>query len=94
MNRSWGHYLFYTKMQTSSILVLATYRKQMTPEYLFRQLREAWFQKVLMSRPHEKEWEDEVMKREFDKQTEELLAGQIRSIAPHRSYDMLHRLET
>jgi hypothetical protein len=71
----------------------------MSPEDAFRNLRNAWFNKVLKSRAHEREWEDQEAedRREmnnarkryaFDIQTEEILRGEDRCIAPICINDM------
>ena len=60
---------------------------------LFRKLREAWFISELKSHAHEREWESEDreairqeqnkrLKQKFDEQTEGLLLGVCRQIAP------------
>lgn len=59
----------------------------------FRELRTRWFNKQLRSYAHEREWEDEDKTEErerrndanqalFNKQTEEILAGKPRCVAP------------
>jgi len=77
--------------------------KRVTPFYRiassFRDLREAWFNKHLRSYAQERVWEEkyeeqrrikqnEVMKREFDEDTEAIIRGEKRSLAPTCGHDM------
>jgi len=68
-------------------------------EEAFRKLREAWFNAHLKSNPHEREWEDETdvamrnednakIKLQFDEDTEAILRGEDRAIAPRCLADM------
>ena len=66
----------------------------MTPaEKAFRKLREQWFSHELRDESHEREWEskltsflrdrhNEAMKATYDEDTEAILRGEDRSIAP------------
>lgn len=65
----------------------------------FIQLRDAWFYQKLYSQPSERDWEDsEAMqyreernkeqKELFDKQTNDIINGMYKPIAPTCSYDM------
>jgi len=65
----------------------------------FRELREKWFNAKLKRFAHEREWEEEWqtesreeenrgLKVIFDKQTEEIIAGNAAPIAPTCSHDM------
>ena len=60
----------------------------------FRKLRNAWFNSILRFHAHEREWESEEhekvretnnrkMKEKFDKQTELIINGSEKSIAPY-----------
>ena len=66
---------------------------------LFREVRKAWFFKVLYQSPPEREWETEEaelnrlannhdMQERFDVDTEALLSGEDRMIAPRCSNDL------
>lgn len=68
-------------------------------ETAFRTLRKTWFDTKLRSYPHEREWEDDTraslreennenMRKLYDKQTEQILAGENKPIAPRCHNDM------
>jgi hypothetical protein len=69
-------------------------------ENAFRELRNFWFNKHLYSRPSEREWEDEdrdlqrkesnkYYKEIFDQDTEDIIIGKSRPIAPTSIFQML-----
>lgn len=72
-------------------------------EKLFRELRNEWFEANMYRYSPERIWEDdneiearqssnEKLRKEFDKQTDELLRGEYRCIAPTCAYDMTQGL--
>lgn len=71
----------------------------MTLEENFRKLRNKWFNYHLYSNTHERVWETEehehereeenlILKKRFDKDTEALIQGKKRCIAPICEHDM------
>jgi hypothetical protein len=69
-------------------------------EKAFVELREKWFNSHIKTCSHEREWEDEEasirrklyneeMKRVFDKDTEAILNGEDRPVAPYCANDFL-----
>lgn len=68
-------------------------------EEAFRKLREEWFMRHLYSRDHERDSEDDdrakyreegnkELKAKYDEQTEAIIKGADKPIAPTCSYDM------
>lgn len=68
---------------------------------LFRELREAWFNEVLRSNPHPREWESEEaeeyrnennrkLKKQYDEQTELLICqyGCKHLVSPRSSHEL------
>lgn len=65
----------------------------------FRTLRESWFNRVLRSYSHEREWEDDErgnyreernkeLKELYDKQTEQIICGGHAAVCPSCEHDM------
>lgn len=68
-------------------------------EDAFRRLREYWFDNKMASHAHERVWEDEeterirndwntCVKKQYDKDTEEILAGKPINVAPRCPADL------
>lgn len=71
----------------------------MNKDEAFRELRERWFNQVIRSHAHERIWEEDaetqvredhnrLMKAKFDKDTEAILSGEERAIAPRCLNDL------
>ena len=69
----------------------------MTIQDAFRELREAWFNAVLKSQPHERESVERETQREldtfeikatFDDQTESIIEGDDYTVAPYCAADL------
>jgi len=68
----------------------------------FRELRRAWFNRVLRFNAHEREWEDEdrekmrednnrLMQQQYDTDTEAIIAGEDRPLTPGCWNDLTSR---